>query len=257
MTDREATTNKEARRHNPRVVAAIPCHNEEQFIADIVRSAQQHVHQVVVVDDGSSDDTSRAAEAAGAVVVRHDLNQGPGIAYRSCFEAAHAQSADVLVTLDGDGQHLPEELPRVLAPLLRGEADLVIGSRFLDHYEIPRYRKFGIDVITWLYNLGSPVKVVDAQSCFRGYSRRALDTLSISENGFGFSVELLVQAREHGLTIKEVAISCIYHPDSHSQNPVLHGLTVALMVVKHRLRAARHKQRANFGGQHRPGTPAP
>jgi glycosyltransferase involved in cell wall biosynthesis len=248
---------KEVKRHEPKVVAAIPCHNEEQFIGDIVRSVQQHVQQVVVVDDGSSDDTSKAAEAAGAVVVRHDFNEGPGMAYKSCFEAARAQNADVLITLDGDGQHLPEELPRVLAPLLRGEADLVIGSRFLGHYEIPRYRKFGIDVITWLYNVGSPVKVLDAQSCFRGYNRSALDTLTISENGFGFSVELLVQAREHGLTIKEVPISCIYHPNSHSQNPVLHGLTVALMVVKHRLRAARDRQRANFGGQHRPGTSAP
>jgi glycosyltransferase involved in cell wall biosynthesis len=239
------------------VVAAIPCHNEEQSIAGIVRSVQEHVHQVVVVDDGSSDDTGKTAEAAGALVVRHDCNQGPGVAYRSCLEAGRELAADVLVTLDGDGQHLPEELPRVLAPLLREEADLVIGSRFLDHYEIRRYRKFGIDVITWLYNLGSPVKVADAQSCFRAYSRRALDALSISEKGFGFSVELLVQAREHGLTIREVPISCIYHPDSHSQNPVLHGLTVALMVVKHRLRAARHRQRDNFGGQHRPGTSAP
>jgi glycosyltransferase involved in cell wall biosynthesis len=257
MTDRGNATDMGAKRTEPKVVAAIPCHNEEQFIADIVRAVQRHVHQVVVVDDGSSDDTSGAAEAAGALVVRHDSNRGPGVAYRSCLEAARELGADVLVTLDGDGQHLPEELPPVLEPLLRGEADLVIGSRFLDHYEIRRYRKFGIDVITWLYNLGSPVKVVDAQSCFRGYNRRALDTLSVSEHGFGFSVELLVQAREYGLTIKEVPISCIYHANSHSQNPVLHGLTVALMVIKHRLRAARHRQRPNFGGQEPPGVSAP
>lgn len=235
------------------VLAAIPCHNEEQFVAEVVRSVQQHVHQVVVVDDGSSDDTSKAAEAAGALVVRHDVNQGPGVAYRSCLEVAKAQNADVLVTLDGDGQHLPQELPRVLAPLLRGEADLVIGSRFLGNYQIRRYRKFGIDVITWLYNLGSPVKVVDAQSCFRGYSRKALDTLTISESGFGFSVELLVQARERGLIIQEVPISCIYHPNSHSMNPVLHGITVALMVVKHRLRAARHRPATHLGRQDRSG----
>ena len=257
MIDRETTVDKKAKLLEPKVLAAIPCHNEGQFIADIVRSVQRHVRQVVVVDDGSSDDTGKAAEAAGALVVRHGSNQGPGVAYRSCLEAASELGADVLVTLDGDGQHMPEELPRVVAPLLRGEADLVIGSRFLDQYEIRRYRKFGIDVITWLYNLGSPVKVVDAQSCFRGYSRCALDTLSVSENGFGFSVELLVQARERGLVIREVPISCIYHAESHSQNPVLHGLTVALMVVKHRLRAVRHKQPANSSGQRRPGMPPP
>ena len=98
----------------PKVVAAIPCHNEEPFIADIVRSVQTHVPQVVVVDDGSSDGTSQAAEAAGATVVRHHVNKGPGMAYRACFAAARAQDADALITLDGDGQHLPEELPRLL-----------------------------------------------------------------------------------------------------------------------------------------------
>ena len=223
----------------PRVVAAIPCHNEEPFISDIVRSARKHVHQAVVIDDGSSDRTSEAAEAAGATVVRHNGNRGPGTAYKSCFEAARALEADVLITLDGDGQHMPDELPGVLAPLLKGEADLVIGSRFLDDYEIRRYRKFGIDVITWLFNVGSPVKVVDAQSCYRGYSKRALDTLTITESGFGFSVELLVQARQQGLVIQEVPISCIYHADSHSINPVVHGVGVALMVVKHRLKSLR------------------
>ena len=228
---------KKLARQRPKAVAAIPCHNEEPFIAHIVRSAQRHVPHVVVVDDGSSDGTSQAAEAAGATVVRHHVNKGPGMAYRACFEAARAQDADALITLDGDGQHLPEELPRLLTPLLGGAADLVIGSRFLDPYEIPRYRKFGIDVITWLYNLDSPVKVVDAQSCYRGYSKRALDTLHIVESGFGFSVELLVQARELGLVIREVHISCIYHSASHSINPVVHGVGVALMVVKHRLKS--------------------
>jgi glycosyltransferase involved in cell wall biosynthesis len=221
-----------------KVVAAIPCLDEESFVGDLVRSVAGHVDEVIVVDDGSSDGTSEAARKAGASVVRHATNEGPGVAYRSCFEAARVRDADVLITLDGDGQHLPEELPRILAPLSNGEADVVIGSRFLGEYQIRRYRKFGIDVITWLYNLGSPIKVRDAQSCYRGYSRRALDTLSIAENGFGFSVELLVQARRYGLSIKEVPISCVYHPASHSMNPVLHGVSVALMVIKHRLKWA-------------------
>ncbi len=228
-----------------KVVAAIPCHNEEQFIGDIVRSAQEYVSQVVVVDDGSSDRTIDAAVEAGAMVVRHGTNKGPGEAYKSCFEAARSLKADVLITLDGDGQHLPDELPRLLHPFLSEEADLVIGSRFLKDYDIPRYRKVGIDVITWLYNLGSGVKVVDAQSCYRGYNRKALDTLRITESGFGFSVELLVQARNSDLVIHEVPVSCIYHPGSHSMNPVLHGVGVALMVIKHRLKSLGPKRRGH------------
>jgi glycosyltransferase involved in cell wall biosynthesis len=238
---RKTAMTKKTASHELKVVAAIPCHNEGRFIAGIIRTAGKYVDQVVVVDDGSSDGTGQVAERAGAEVVRHDGNRGPGAAYRSCFEAARASVADILITLDGDGQHNPEELPRILHPLLAGEADLVIGSRFLDEYEIPRYRKFGIDIITWLYNLGSSVKVADAQSCYRGYNRKALDSLRITERGFGFSVELLVQAREQGLLIKEVPISCIYHSASHSINPVVHGVAVALMVVKHRFKTLWHK----------------
>jgi glycosyltransferase involved in cell wall biosynthesis len=219
-----------------KIVAAIPCHDEAQFIGDIVTEAKAHVDEVVVVDDGSTDNTAQIASSSGAAVVRHAANEGPGTAYKRCLEAARAQDADILVTLDGDGQHDPRELPRVLEPLLAAEADLVVGSRFLGTHEIPRYRKFGIDVITWLYNLGASVQVTDAQSCYRGYSRRALGSLLVTEAGFGFSVELLVQARENGLVIKEVPVSCIYHSDSHSMNPVLHGVGVALMVLKHRLR---------------------
>ena len=221
-----------------RVIAAIPCYDEEPFVGDIVRRARAYVDQVIVVDDGSTDRTAEVAEAAGAVVVRHETNRGPGGAYRSCLAAAQDHEAAFLITLDGDGQHDPDELPRLLRPLLDGEADVVIGSRFLEPYEIARYRKFGIDVITFLYNVGSKEKVVDAQSCYRGYTRKALDSLYITEAGFGFSVELLVQARKAGLRIIEVPISCIYHDASHSLNPVLHGVGVALMVVKHRIKAS-------------------
>jgi hypothetical protein len=139
------------------------------------------------------------------------------------------------VTLDGDGQHDPDEIPAVVAPILEAEADIVIGSRFLGGYNnVAPYRKFGIDVITFLYNFGAREKITDGQSCFRAYSKQALEILQIREDGFGFSVETLVQARKAGLRIGEASISCIYHEESHSMNPVLHGVGVALMVIKHR-----------------------
>jgi glycosyltransferase involved in cell wall biosynthesis len=152
------------------------------------------------------------------------------------------------VTLDGDGQHNPDEIPQVLAPILRGEADLVIGSRFLQPNlnqsqpvsnslkHVPKYRKFGIDVITWLYNFGSKVKVSDSQSCFRAHSRRVIEAINITENGFSFSVQVLIQARRKNFVIREVPVSCIYHLQGSSLNPVAHGLGVAWGVVKLRLR---------------------
>ncbi|MCL0070685.1 glycosyltransferase family 2 protein [Dehalococcoidia bacterium] len=227
----------EAQQTRPKVLAAIPCFNTEPFIADVVSNAKKYVDQVVVINDGSHDGTAEAARTAGALVISHEVNRGAGEATKSCFEAAKANAADVLVTLDGDRQHNPDEVPLLIAPIIKGEADLVIGSRFLgDHSSMPKYRKFGIAAITFLYNLGSKTRVSDAQSCFRAYSRKALNSLSITEKGFGFSVQLLIEAERRGLVITEVPISCIYHSASHTLNPVVHGLSVALSVVRIRLK---------------------
>jgi len=233
---------------HPKIIAAIPCLNEEQFIGDIVTRARAFADMVIVIDDGSTDNTAEAAEKAGAKVIKHKARRGAGVATRSAFEAAKKYDADVLVTLDGDGQHNPDEIPQVLAPILRGEADLVIGSRFLQPNlnqsqpistslkHVPKYRKFGIDVITRLYNFGSKVKVSDSQSCFRAHSRRLIEAINITENGFGFSVQVLIQARRKNFVIREVPVSCIYHLQGSSLNPVAHGLGVAWGVVKLRLR---------------------
>lgn len=220
----------------PRIVAGIPAYNEGRFIGEVVRKARELVDEVIVVDDGSTDSTARVAEAAGALVIRHKTRKGAGGATKSCFKAAKAKGADVLVTLDGDAQHQPSEISKLVAPLLRNKVDLAIGSRFLGEQGNMRlYRRFGIKIITFLYNFGSKVKVSDAQSCFRAYGQRALHSLSVTEAGFGFSVELLVQARQRGLTIGEVPISCVYHSESHSSSPVIHGLGVAFTVLKLRL----------------------
>ena len=218
-------------------IVAIPCFNTGGFISDVVSRARKHVDQVIVIDDGSHDGTAERAKAAGATVVSHAKNRGYGGAIRTCFEAAKANGAGVLAVLDGDGQHNPDELPQVLAPIIAGEADMVIGSRFLDRKtNMPRYRKFGIDVITFLCNFGSNVGVSDAQSGFRAYSARVVDALSLRESEMAISVEILIKARERGFNIKEVPISCLYHSNSSSLNPVVHGLSVAISVVKLRIK---------------------
>ena len=219
-----------------KVIAAIPCYNEERFIGEVVLSARKYVDQVIVIDDGSTDGTSEAARAAGASVIRHETKKGAGAATRSCFESAKFNNADILVTLDGDGQHNPAEISRIVKPILDGEADLVIGSRFLDiHSKIPLYRKIGIVTINFLYNLGSKVKLSDTQSCFRAYGKKAIHSLNITDGGFGFSVELLIEARHKKFVITERPIVCLYNSTIHTQNPVRHGLGVALAVVKFRL----------------------
>ncbi|MCL0064217.1 glycosyltransferase family 2 protein [Dehalococcoidia bacterium] len=234
-------TMSEAQQTRPKVLAAIPCFNTEPFIADVVSNARKYVDQVVVINDGSHDGTAEAARTAGALVINHGANRGYGEAIKSCFEAAKANAADVLVTLDGDAQHNPGEIPKLLAPILKGEADLIIGSRFLSSQgNMPKYRRFGIRVITFLFNFGSKTKVSDAQSGFRAYSRKMLNAISVAEGGMSISVETLIKARAGGFGIKEVPASCRYHPGSSSINPITHGLAVALSVVRIRLKNGLH-----------------
>lgn len=220
-----------------RIIAVIPCLNEAAFISDIVVKALKYVERVFVVDDGSSDRTAEVARQAGAEVIRHEKRRGAGAATRSGFQAALKEGADIVVTLDGDGQHDASEIPVVIGPLLTGGADLAIGSRFVKpDTNMPPYRNLGIYIITWLYNIGSKDKITDSQSCFRSYSRRLLEMVEITRDDFGFSIEVLVKARKKELKIVEVPASCYYHADSSTLDPITHGLGVAWSVIQ--LRAA-------------------
>ena len=181
-----------------KVIAAIPCFNTEPFIADVISKAKKYVDRIIVIDDGSYDGTSKAARIAGALVINHGVNRGYGESIKSCFDAVGENGADVLVILDGDGQHKPDEIPQLLAPILKGEVDLIIGSRFLtNEHNMPRYRRFGIGVITFLWNFGSKVKVSDAQNGFRAYSKKIFKTFRLSEKGMNISIETLEKARRN------------------------------------------------------------
>jgi len=219
-----------------RIIAIIPCLNEAAFIGDVVAATLKLVDKVIVVNDGSTDATAAIAKQAGAEVISHTARRGAGAATRSGFEAAIQHGADIVVTLDGDGQHKPAEILLLVEPLLQSQADLVIGSRFIEHVtNMPFYRKFGVDIITWMYNLGSKVKVSDAQSGFRAHSRKLLESIAITHDDFSFSIELLVKARREGFHIKEVPISCLYHDQGSTSNPILHGLGVAFSIAGIRL----------------------
>ncbi len=231
-----------------KIIAVIPCYNAEEAIGNVVRRAKRLVDSVVVVDNNSGDETGSRACEAGASVMQYLEKQGAGASTGLGVSVVLAsEHPDIVVTLDGDGQHDPDELPRVIKPIVDGEADLVIGSRFLYRYRLPRYRKLGIDVITWLYNAGAKQKITDGQSCFRAYSRAALGAiLPIKEDGFSFSIETLVKARARGLRIVEVPVSCIYHSDPRKNstiNPIRHGLSVALGAIRWRIWEARQSRR--------------
>jgi len=219
-----------------KVIVTIPCLNTGRTIGKVLSGAKKYVKKVIVINDGSTYSTAEQAEALGAVVVTHAVTRGYGGAISSCFEVARAENADIVVILDGDGQHDPDDIPAVLAPVLNGQADVVIGSRFLGgKNSVPGYRKFGIKVITFLFNVASRTKVSDTQSGFRAYSKRIFENYTLSEEGMGISIETLEKARGKGAVIKEVPISCAYNTSVFTLKTISHGLSVALSVVRIRL----------------------
>jgi glycosyltransferase involved in cell wall biosynthesis len=216
------------------IVAGIPAFNEEKSIAKVIILARRHIDKVIVCDDGSQDMTGELSLALGAELIQHKRNLGYGASISSLFRKARADDADILVTIDGDGQHDPAQIPRLVDPILKGEADIVIGSRFTDGSEstTPRIRKIGIGAITLLTNeMGQ--QITDSQSGFRAYSKKAIAKLRPTEMGMGASTELLSKALEENLRILEVPITITYNGETSSLNPVYHGLDVVLSTVKH------------------------
>jgi glycosyltransferase involved in cell wall biosynthesis len=215
-------------------IAAMPAYNEERSIARMVQGAKKHVDRVVVVDDGSSDRTAEIAESAGAYVVIHEQNGGYGAALQTCFEVARELGADKMVIIDSDGQHDPDEIPKLLMPLNRG-VDLVIGSRFCNGngQNIPAYRKVGMKVLDVATNFAGGINVTDSQSGFRAYGRRAIDSIRIDGEGMSAGSEILLQARDNKLKVEEVEIHCSYDVERAStENPVSHGVRVLLILLQ-------------------------
>jgi len=211
-------------------VACIPAYNEERTIAKVVIGTLKQVDKVIVCDDGSSDLTGIIAERLGAKVIRHERNMGKGEALRSLFLASREAGADVMVTIDGDGQHNPDEIPRLLDALAKEGADIVIGSRFLGSGKfVPAHRRFGNRVL----NAMTPAAVSDTQSGFRAYGKVPIQTLLPAEMGMGVDSEILMEAARNELKVVEVPISVVYGIGKTStHNPIFHTLDVMMSAVK-------------------------
>ena len=215
------------------IVIGIPAYNEEKNIAGIISRLMKNDYQVIVCNDGSADSTGDIAERMGAIVVHHPKNLGYGAAIRTLFLKARELKCDVLVTFDADGQHTTEDIPVVLEPIIKNQADMVIGSRFLNgDSSIPNYRKVGIKTITKLTNLSSGLKITDSQSGFRAYNKEVIDKILPSEYGMGVSTEILIKATKKGLKIIEVPIVILYDGQISTHHPVSHGVSVILSTMK-------------------------
>ncbi len=217
------------------IFVAIPAYNEEAAIGSVVLSVQEVTERVLVVDDGSTDSTAEIAKRAGAEVIRHNENRGKGAAVQTILAEAQSREFEAFVLLDGDGQHIAEDIPNVAEPVLDGECDMSIGSRYLkgEKTETPLYRRVGQKTLDLLTAGSSGTSLTDSQSGFRSLSSNAVEQMAIRTDGIGVESEMIDRATTRGLEIEEVPIDVKYEEvDGQTYNPFHHGLSVVVFLLQ-------------------------
>ncbi len=215
-------------------LVCIPAFNEEGSIGSIVKECMKYSEQVVVCDDGSTDKTYEKAELAGAICLKHKKNLGKGAALKSLFDYARNCDVDIIVTIDGDGQFLPEEIPKLKKSIEDKKTDIVIGNRFDNADEMPQYRKFGNKILDKMTNLASDLPIKDSQSGYRAYSKKVIDSVKFNVNGFGADAEILIDASKKGFKISEEKVKVIYNTGmkTSTKNPISHSGEVVTSLLE-------------------------
>ncbi len=219
------------------IIAVIPAYNEEKSIENVVLLTKNYVNHVIVCDDGSIDATADIVSNLGVILTNHEKRIGKGYALRTLFKEAIKYDPDIIITIDADGQHDPYQIPLLLKPILLGESDMVVGSRFLkDSYtDISFIRNIGLRSLNLFQNILFHTKVTDYQSGFRAFSRKSFITvLNSKEGGYGIESEQLIIALKNGIRLSEIPVNIKYNnlPNTSKRNFVLHGLEIALTLLK-------------------------
>jgi glycosyltransferase involved in cell wall biosynthesis len=204
------------------------------MIRKTVLEASQYVDKVIVCDDGSTDNTKVEAESSGAYVIRLQNNTGKGAAMKELFKFARFSNADIVITIDADGQFLPKEIPKLIKPIMEHKADIVVGYRFDDKTEMPKYRKFGNEVLDKITKIAEDLSIRDTQSGFRAYSKDAIEKINFTTDGFGADSEILISAAKSNLKIIEEKVTVIYNTGGRTstKNPVSHTTEVLVSVIE-------------------------
>jgi len=216
----------------PKVLAMIPAYNEAEHIATVVMKAKQYL-PVLVVDDGSADQTSAIAKENGAAVFRQEPNQGKGTAMMNGFKYALEHGYDAVITLDGDGQHDPDEIPLFIDEFSENVSDLIIGRR--DFRKMPFIQMCSNSLGTWMYSWAIGQFIPDNQSVYRLISAALMRSMTASEfHGFEFEVEMIMRCVMDSQKLSWVTIKTIYAGEKSHITPVRHAWRFILLTFRTR-----------------------
>ena len=219
------------------VVAVIPAHNEASTIEEVITTTRKYAADIIVVDDGSSDETLKICRSSNVRIIRNSRRMGKGVALKRGIIDAMKLNPEIVVTLDGDGQHDPDDIPKLIHPIQESEADIVIGSRYksdaLD--ELPFRRKLGLMLVNRVNVLLTRTHVIDSQSGFRAYDGNIIEKIiSYTSTGYGVETEQLALADSYGFVIAEVPIFMHYKglKNTSKTNSFRHGSIIIFTILR-------------------------
>ena len=194
-----------------KIYVVVPAFNEEGIIQDVIREIRDAKYaNIIVIDDGSGDNTQKRAQSEGVIALRHKINRGYGAAVKTGIEAAKLLGADIVVTVDGDGQHDPKNIENLVKPILKEDFDVVLGTRLKNPEGMPLYKKVQnwiANIITW-YLFG--LWVTDSQSGFRAYSKNAMEKINTRYDRYEYASEVIREIYIYKLKFAEIPIQVRY-----------------------------------------------
>ncbi len=229
----------------PKVYIILPAYSESKVIKEVIASIKKEGYKkIIVVDDGSSDNTYQEAKSTGVITISHPINRGKGAATQTGIDAAKLLNADIIVTMDSDGQHDPKDIKKLIKPILEDKADVVIGSRMLNGQDMPKSRIIMNKIANIVTYIFFGIMVSDSQSGLRAYSKKASNNVYTYMDRYEFESEMLGQIKDANLKIKEVPIKVIYtdyskskykHMSKFSAQGLTNGIKMVIRLIENSL----------------------
>lgn len=215
-----------------RICVLIPTYNEAKTIASLVRQIRSQHLDTLVIDDGSTDNTYQIARDSGAIVFKNERNQGKGLSLIKGFDYILKNNFDAVITMDGDGQHLPDEIPKFINCALSSDSGIIIGNRMLTRRNMPFVRVLTNKVMSWFISKVSKQKMPDTQCGFRLIKKEVLKKLHLNTSKYETESEILIKASKLGFKIESLPIESVYVGEKSHIHPIIDTLRFFRFIFK-------------------------